>query len=136
MGALSEEEKTKRKEAEAERMKEYEEKVKEFNETPAGKKYQLQCKSFEKRKRVAILKSIMMKKEPKKPPSPEEMFAAAKTEEIKKESPDLSAAALKEKVDEMWKALGDGDKKEWQNKEKEAQEKYEKDKAAFANSPA
>merc|ERR1712039_9044 len=68
---LPQEDKDARKKADDEKVAKWKEEMKEFDKTPAGKKYAAMLKGFAKRKKVLTAKLIMLRKEPKAPPSAE-----------------------------------------------------------------
>jgi len=66
--------------------------------------------------------------QPKKPMSGYFMWLqAAGREKINAEFPGLKVTEVGKKAGEMWREMGDSDKKEWEEKVKEAKEQYEKD---------
>merc|ERR1711957_55870 len=131
---LTPEDKDARKKDLNERLDKYKEDIVEFEKSVAGKRYRMMTQSFEKRKRINTLKMIMMRKEPKKPPTAFSIFSVEKRAEVIKDFPDLKGADIQTKLDEMWKELSEDDRETFESKEKEGQARYEKAKEAFESS--
>merc|ERR1712061_293157 len=100
---LSAEEKEEKKKEAEERQEKYNEDLAAFKNSPIGKRYEMMLKGFEKKKRIQTLKAIMQRKEPRKPPNAQQIFASEKRVELMKDNPDLKGPAVQQKIDEMWK---------------------------------
>mmetsp|Transcript_17395 Transcript_17395/g.46353 ORF Transcript_17395/g.46353 Transcript_17395/m.46353 type:complete len:594 (+) Transcript_17395:3-1784(+) len=115
--------------------KKYQEELKEFNKTDAGKKYIRDMAAFERRKRVGMAKMKYMKDAPKKPSSAQMMFFNEKRAEVMKENPDLKGLGpVQGKLAELWKGLSEEDRKIFTDKEQEAMKEYTEKMSEFQNS--
>ena len=68
---------------------------------------------------------------PKKPQSAYFLFMAEKRETLKSEKPDLAVTQISKHIGEMWKALDDAQKKEWEQAAIKDKKRYEKEFKEF-----
>lgn len=131
--SLPEDEKKALEQQAAEETAKYKEDLAAFEASAVGKKYHRDVANFKKKGVLANAKNKFCKNEPKKPLSAYFIFLGEKREELAAQGI-RSIGDVSRKAMELWKALDEEGKAEYNNKAKEKQEAYEEEMKEWKNS--
>lgn len=134
-GKLEADEKRRLMEDEKERTAKYQEEMKAFMTSEAGRKYNKAVESFKKKQRLAIAKKKFMKDEPKRPLGAYMMWSSHRRATLSQDFPDCKGLpAQQKKLTELWRTMEEDEKSEWHAKETAARKEYDEAMQQFQNS--
>eukprot|EP00930_Biecheleria_cincta_P044270 TRINITY_DN303_c0_g1_i6.p1 TRINITY_DN303_c0_g1~~TRINITY_DN303_c0_g1_i6.p1 ORF type:complete len:1318 (-),score=418.92 TRINITY_DN303_c0_g1_i6:568-4521(-) len=115
-------------------LNQYQEAVKAFNQSEAGREFIKKMKFVRKSRTIAMAKDKYTTTLPKKPLGATKLFMKAKLKEAKKANPEMKNFELQKLVMDQWAALDDEGKKPFQEQAAEAESKYQDTMAKWKES--
>ena len=93
--------------------------MKRFRTSDAGSRYFKQKNELKMKKAISEAKAKYLTKQPKKPARAFDIFASEKRISVQSEKPELKRkCSIQFELEEMWRSLGQHEKKTWLEKEK------------------